>query len=74
MKDLIKISICRDGGTSVWVEPSVKASIKTIKEAQDCKKYYLDNRIASKTKDELYDRYPSDEGAIILDKSQFNFL
>ncbi len=37
-------------------------------------KYYLDNRINSKTKGELYDRYPSDEGAKILDKSQFNFV
>jgi hypothetical protein len=29
MIDLIKISIYRDGGTTVWIEPTVKASLKT---------------------------------------------
>lgn len=74
MIDLIKISVYKDGGTSVWVEASLKDSIKTVKEVQNCQKYYLDKRIFSETKGELFDRYPSKEGAIILDKSQFNFL
>lgn len=72
--DIIKISIVRDGGTSVWIEPSIKAALKTIDEADACQKYYLDNRIGSTTKGELYDRYPNEDGAVILDKTKFNFL
>lgn len=72
--DLIQISICRDGGTSCWIEPNVKASIKTIEEAEKAQKYYLDNRFNSSTKGELFDRYPNKEGAITLDKTNFNFL
>lgn len=74
MKDIIEISRYRDGGTSVWIEPSVKASLKTIEEAENCQKYYLDNRINSTTKGELYDRYPSKEGALVLNKNNFNFI
>ncbi len=36
--------------------------------------YYLDDHYLSKTKGELFDKFPSDEGAKILDKSQFNFM
>lgn len=74
MKDIIEISRYRDGGTSVWIEPSVKSSLKTIEEADSCQKYYLDNRINSTTKGELYDKYPNEEGAVILDKNNFNFI
>ena len=74
MKDLIKTSAYRDGGTTVWIEPSVKDNLKTIEDAENCQKYYLDNRIGSKTKGELFDKYPSDEEAKLIDKSQFNFL
>lgn len=74
MIDLVKISIARDGGTSQWIEPSVKEAIKTIEDAKNCQKYYLDNRIGSETKGELFDRYPGNEGAIMLDKSKFNFI
>ncbi len=63
-----------NGGTSVWVELSVKSSLKTIEEADDCQKYYLDNRIGSTTKGELYDKYPSEKGALVLDKNNFNFI
>lgn len=31
------------------------------------KKYFVDGRISSKTKGKVYDRYPSDAGAKILD-------
>jgi len=74
MIDLIKTSIIRDGGTSVWVRPEVKASVKTIQEALNCEKFYLDNRIGSSTKGELFDKYPGEEGAVMLDKTQYNFL
>ena len=74
MVDLIKTSIFRDGGTSVWIELSIKNSLKTIEEAQNCQKYYLDNRIGSQTKGELFDNYPSHKDAKMLDKSQFNFI
>lgn len=74
MIDLIKTSIYSDGGTTVWIEPSVKENIKSIEEAQNCQKYYLDNRIGSQTKGELFDKYPSDEDAKMLDKTKFNFL
>ena len=36
--------------------------------------YYIDKRINSTTKGELYDSYPSDEGAQILNKSNYNFV
>ena len=39
-----------------------------------CKRYYLDNRIGSNTKGELFDRYPEYGGAELLDKSNFNFI
>jgi hypothetical protein len=74
MIDLIKTSIIKDGGTSVWIRSEVKASLKTIKEAQNCEKFYLDNRIGSSTRGELFDRYPDEEGAVILDKTKYNFL
>jgi hypothetical protein len=74
MKDIIEISRYKDGGTSVWIEPSVKSSLKTIEEADNCQKYYLDNRIGSTAKGELYDRYPNEEGALMLDKNNFNFI
>jgi hypothetical protein len=74
MTEIIKISVYRDGGTSAWIEPLVKESIKTVKQAKEAKKYYLDNRIGSMTKGELYDRYPSEKDAKILDKTKFRFL
>ena len=69
-----KNGVYRDGGTTVYIEPSVKQSLKTIDDADKCQKYYLDNRIGSTTKGELYDRYPSDEGAVILDKNNFELI
>jgi len=74
MINLVKITVYRDGGTSVWVRPEVKASVKTIQEALDSEAFYLDNRIGSSTKGELFDKYPGKEGAIMLDKTQYNFL
>lgn len=72
--DIKKIAVLRDGGTSVWINPEIQASIETLDDADNSQKYYLDNRIDSKTVGTLYDRYPSEKGAIILDKSKFNFL
>ena len=40
----------------------------------NCQKYCIDNRIHSTTKGELYDRYPSKEGAKILNKEDFKIL
>lgn len=74
MTDLVKITVYKDGGTSVWVRPEVKASVKTIQKALDCEKFYLDNRIGSSTKGELFDKYPGEEDAVMLDKTQYNFL
>lgn len=74
MKDLIRVSIYKDGGTSVWIELSIKEGLKTIEDVRYCQKYYLDNRIGSTTKGELFDKYPGDEGATMLDKSEFKFL
>lgn len=71
MKKLIKIDVYKDGGTEVWIEYSVT---QTIGGSESAKKYYLDYRIISTTQGELFDRYPGDEGAIILDKSEFEFL
>lgn len=43
----------RDGGTT-----------KVL--ATDGKHYWVDHRIGSKTKGQVYDRYPGEEGAILL--------
>jgi len=72
--DIIEISRYRDGGTSVWVSVKDKYESLASSIVLICKKYYIDNRISSTTKGELYDRYPSDEGAKILDKSNYNFV
>jgi hypothetical protein len=72
--EIEKISIIKDGGTSCWINPDVRKSIKTMDDAKNCQQYYLDNRIGSKTKGELFDRYPGDSGATMLDKSNFKFL
>jgi hypothetical protein len=72
--ELKRCGIIRDGGTTVWINPEVRKNLKTIEEANNAQKYYIDGRIGSKTKGELFDKYPSDEGAIILDKTQFVFL
>lgn len=74
MIDIIKEGTYHDGGTSIWINPDVKKELKTIDDAKNCQKYYLDNRIGSQTKGELFDKYPGDKDAIILDKSQFNFI
>lgn len=60
--DLVKMSAYLDGGTTVWIRPEVKANIKTREEAITCEKFYLDKRVHSTTKGELFDRYPSKEG------------
>lgn len=66
-------TIYRDGGTSVWMEPSVIASVKTIEEAQNAQKYYLDKRFGSATIGELFDAYPS-KGGKQLDKENYEFI
>ncbi len=69
--DIEKIgSIDYDGGTSIWV--SIGA--KTEEDYRNREKYYLDNRNNSITKGELFDKYPSDQGAKMLNKNNFNFL
>lgn len=73
MIDLQKISIIRDGGTSVWIEPSVKARIKTIEDAKSAQKYYLDFRFGSNTRGQLFDKYPNEPDAQMLDLSNYNF-
>ena len=35
-------------------------------------KYFLDYRINSKTRGELFDRYPDESGAIMLDLNEFS--
>lgn len=76
--DIIEISRYLDGGTSVWISVedfySIKSESTTFYDVKDSLKYYLDNRIGSNTKGELYDGHPSYEGAKILDKSNFNFV
>lgn len=74
MKKLVKVSVFRDGGTSMWMEPQVRDNIKTIEDVDNAQSYYLDGRIGSQTQGELFDRYPKDENAIMLDKSEFEFL
>lgn len=44
----------KDGGTDVYVDKKGK-------------KYYKDGRIGTKTKGKIFDRYPKDKGAKILD-------
>lgn len=72
--DIIQLSIYRDGGTTVWVSVEDRYVIKKAEDIENCKKYYMDNRISSNTKGELYDSYPSAKGAKILDKSNYNFV
>ena len=43
----------KDGGTQEY-------------QGWDGKRYFVDHRISSKTKGEIYDRYPSDKGAVLL--------
>ena len=74
MIELIEIARYRDGGTIEYVSVADKANIKTMEDAQNCQKYCIDNRIHSTTKGELYDRYPSKEGAKILNKEDFKIL
>lgn len=77
MSDKIKIervAAYADGGTTRWIESSVKASIRTIEEAKSAQYYFVDNRFGSTTKGELFDRYPGDDGAVILNKENFEFL
>ena len=74
MTKLIKTSIYKDGGTTVLIEESVKNGLKTIEEAQNCQKYYLDYRIGTKTKGELYDKYPGDKDAKIVNKEDFEII
>lgn len=72
--DLQKISTLRDGGTSVWINPDVKNNIKSREDANNAQQYYMDGRIRTTTPGELYDKYPSDKDAKIVDKNLFNFL
>lgn len=71
---LVMISTLRDGGSTIWIEESDKDSIKTIEDFDNIQEYYIDGRIGSTTKGELYDRNPSKEGAIKLNKDEFEFL
>jgi len=72
--ELIIVSIAKDGGTKKCIEKSVKEGLKTLEDARNAKYYYIDGRIRSKTRGELYDRHPNDEGAVILDKNLFEIL
>ena len=49
-----EVSRYRDGGTTVF--KSTKGKL-----------YYRDSRIMTETKGKIYDRYPSDNGAKLLD-------
>ena len=59
--ELTLYSIYRDGGTTEWIDQN------------NCK-YYLDGRINSPTKGQLFDRHPRDISAIKLDQNQFTFV
>lgn len=74
MKKLKQVNAFKDGGTSVWMEPEVYNSIKNKDDEEKAVKYYLDYRMGSQTQGELFDRYPSDKGAIMLNKNEFEFL
>lgn len=50
-----------DGGTKVY-------------SGSDYKIYYVDYRLGTTTAGELYDKYPGDEGAKMLDKNDFEFI
>lgn len=73
MKTLVRINMYLDGGTSVWVEQNLKKEIKSIEEARNIQKYYLDGRVHSSTKGELFDKYPGDIDAKQVNKSDFIF-
>lgn len=68
------IGIYKDGGTKFYIEEGSIKNLKIIIEVKDLKKYYIDGRFKSPTKGELFDRYPSEEGAVLLDKSLYEFL
>lgn len=74
MKTLEKISVYRDGGTILYVEKLPKDKPHFLTSLQTQPKYFLDGRFDSPTKGELFDRYPGDNGAKQVDKSQFIFI
>jgi hypothetical protein len=53
-KECELIAACRDGGTLMF-----KDSEGIV--------YYVDGRIGTHTKDKVFDRYPSEPNAVILD-------
>ena len=82
--DLIRISIYRDGGTSMWMTPNEKERLESFgrehgidslkSEIEKSERYFLDNRIRSTTKGMLFDKYPSDIDAKQVDKKNFNLI
>lgn len=58
---LILLSIISDGGTKVYVD-------------EKGQNYYLDNRIASTTKGKMYDKYPNDKDAKIIDNEEYEII
>ena len=70
---LFLVAISRDGGTKSYYEKSVLETIKTIEDAKNAPRYCIDGRFRSDTRGELFDRYPGEEGAIMLDKNNFEF-
>ena len=86
-KKLLKLrAISRDGGTKLYINPEEEVAFEeeVKKESsfnqkvqqlyEDLPKYYIDGRISSETKGELYDKYPSAPDAKILDKSLFELI
>jgi hypothetical protein len=64
---LIKQDFLLDGGTSIWIRADAD-------EKNPLEKFYLDYRIGSSTKGELYLNYPGNEGAVLLNKELYKFI
>jgi hypothetical protein len=74
MIKLKEMFVHRDGGTIAFLNADVDLTKITSREQIDeLQLYYLDGRHNSPTKGELFDRYPSKDGAIVLNKNEFIF-
>lgn len=71
---LREVSIIKDGGTIVLFDNTDYESIRIPQDVILAKKYYIDNRIGSTTKGDLFGRYPSDKDAIKLNINNFEII
>lgn len=74
MKNLTLLGQFRDGGTEIYIDMETVLDPDSTESINKAKHYYLNNRIGSKNKGELFDYYPITADSMPLDKSQFNLI